>query len=89
MYNQTNETMNESDEVRRWVHWKYGMSQIIQKLHAIEKKTAPPLMSPMMFDWIEKIINDSDALPLTFSAAKSKESMYQASFFPSAALHDN
>ena len=28
--------MSVSDEVWRWVHWKYGMSQIVQNVHSIK-----------------------------------------------------
>ena len=32
MFDQINKTKNESDEVLRWVHWKYEMSWFVQKL---------------------------------------------------------
>ena len=34
--------INESDEIRRWVRRKYGMSIIIQKFHSIEKQLLLP-----------------------------------------------
>ena len=35
MFDWIGKTMNESDEVWRWLHQKYGMSQIIQIFHSI------------------------------------------------------
>ena len=57
-----NETMNEIDEVWRWMYWKYGMSPIVQKLHSVEKRTALTLLLPTMFDWINKTMNGSDEI---------------------------
>ena len=50
--------INESDKVWRLVHWKYIMSQIIQKKSI--KKTALTLLLPTMFDWIDERMNGSD-----------------------------
>ena len=60
MFNWIDKTMNDIDEVWRWVHQKYGMSQIVQKLHSI-LKTDLILLLQMMFDWIYKTMNESDA----------------------------
>ena len=51
--------MNESDEVLRWVHQKYWISWIIQKMHTIKKKSLK-FMLPTVFGWIDEIMNDSD-----------------------------
>ena len=52
--------MNENEEVWRWVHLKYGMSRIMQKLLSIGEKNALSLLLPTMFDWINKAKNESD-----------------------------
>ena len=38
MFNGINKTMNVSEEVWRRVHWKYVMSQVIQKLKLVNEK---------------------------------------------------
>ena len=42
MFDGIDETMNESDELLRWVLQKYGMSRIIGNLHSIEKQLLLP-----------------------------------------------
>ena len=43
-----------SDAIWRWLHQKYGMGQIIWKLHSINKKTDLILLLSMMFHEIDK-----------------------------------
>ena len=57
-----NEPMNESDELWRRVHQKYGISWIIRRLHLIKIKTALTLLLPMMFNLINKTTNESDVI---------------------------
>ena len=56
MFDLIKEMINESDEVWRWSHWKYGMSQIVQNLHSIKKKSFTLLLR-MIFDGNNKTIN--------------------------------
>ena len=54
MLNWIEKTMNENEEVWRWVHLKYGMSRIMQKLLSIGEKNALSLLLPTIFDGIYK-----------------------------------
>ena len=45
--------MNNSGAVWTWVHQKYGMSQIVQELHSLEKNSFTLLLSTML-DYIDK-----------------------------------
>ena len=69
------ETMNESDALWRWVHQKYEMSQIIQKLLSIKNNHCYYLDVTDDFVWINKTMNDSNALPIPSSVANSNEGM--------------
>ena len=60
MFYEIDERMNESDEVWSLVHQKYVMSRIIQKLYSIGKTTDITLLLPMMFGWIDEMMNGSD-----------------------------
>ena len=37
-----------------WLHWKYGMSQIIQKIYSLKNPTNITSLLPMMVDRIKK-----------------------------------
>ena len=56
------ETINENDEVWRWVHLKYGISPIVLKLYMINLITALTFLLPMMFYLIDETMNKSDEL---------------------------
>ena len=58
-----NNTMNDSDAVWRWVHWKYVMSQIIPKLHSIRGGGCwSYLFLPTMPNIIEETMNEIDSV---------------------------
>ena len=54
------ETMNQSDEVWRWVHQKYAMIQIVKNDIHLKLTTDLTLLLPMMLYWINETINHSD-----------------------------
>ena len=39
IFNSIDKAMNDSDEIRRWVHQKYGMSLILRRLYSVKKST--------------------------------------------------
>ena len=55
-------TINESDEVWRWVHWKYVISQIIWKLHAIVKNNLSYLVVTNDIKLNQQKMNESDTV---------------------------
>ena len=61
MFDGINKTVNESDEVWRLLHRKYGMSRIVRK-YIRPKKTDLTLLLLMMFDLMDETMNDSDEM---------------------------
>ena len=62
MFDLMDETMNDSDEMWRWVHYKYGMIRNVKKLNSTGWGTALTLLLPMMLNWIHETINESGAV---------------------------
>ena len=60
MFYQIKETINDSDEVWRWAHQKYGISRIIRKLYWAKIKNSLTLLLPAMFDQTKETINYGD-----------------------------
>ena len=56
MFDWIKEMINESDEVWRWLHWKYGMSQIVQNLHSIKKNILPCCCEWFLMEIIKQLI---------------------------------
>ena len=52
--------VNVSDVVWMWVHRKYGMSWIVQKIYSMGGKCALTSLLPTIVYWFDKNINVSD-----------------------------
>ena len=55
-----NVTINDHDEVLLWVHQKYEMIWIVQKIYSTGKIDTLTLLLPMVFDYIGVTMNKSD-----------------------------